>query len=173
MCDLTRSYSSRSYTKSFNLTVPRNSSKHNTKDNLVSTGSQTEVNASSKRPSVQFSTTVFGLNGPEDDEERVRMVPGEDDHLPELPSSSKSSWNKGTSKRESIFSTFSQVASGSQRPSIFSRLSDQISQLSNTSSLYTWNYSRIFLIFFFALVVLILFFYFIIFIFPQKYNTIS
>ena len=169
MCDLTRSYSSRSYTKSFNLTVPRNSSKQNTKDNLVSTGSQTEVNASSKRPSVQFSTTVFGLNDPEDDEEHVRMVPGEDDHLPELLSSSKSSWNKGTSKRESIFSIFSQVASGSQRPSIFSRLS---SQTSNTSSLYTWNYSIIFLIIFFALVVLILGFYFIISIVLQKYTTI-
>ena len=140
MCDLLRSSSSRSYTKSCKLSVPRN--KHNTKNNLVSTGSQIEVNVSSKTPSVQFNATVLSLNDPED------LDPAEDDHLPALPSSSKSTFTKGKNKRESIISTFSQVAVGSRRPSIFSRLSDQLSQQSFPSSLYTWNYSRVFLILF-------------------------
>ena len=131
MCDLKRSSSSKSHTKSCNLTVPRNMRDHETRDNLVSTGSQTEFNVSNKRPSVQFSASSFGLKEPGDHEENIGKGPAEADFLSALPPSSfKSSWNKGIPKRESIFSTFSQVIS------IFSNLSDQISQISTTSS---WN----------------------------------
>ena len=170
MCDLKRSSSSKSHTKSCNLTVPRNMRDHETRDNLVSTGSQTEFNVSNKRPSVQFSASSFGLKEPGDHEENIGKGPAEADFLSALPPSSfKSSWNKGIPKRESIFSTFSQVAGRSQRPSIFSRLSDQLSQISNTSSFYGWNYSRVFLLLFCALTALILIIYFILFFVPQKY----
>ena len=117
MCDLTRSSSTKSRAKSFNLNLPENSKELQTKHNFVSTGSQTEVNLSNKRPSVQFSAiSVLGLK-------EARDI-NEDDII--------HSYTKLTSntKRESIFSTFSQVEGRSQRPSIFSN------QISTTSS---WN----------------------------------
>ena len=48
--------------------------------------------------------------------------------------------------RPSIFSVFSQVASRSNRPSIFSRLSDF--SVGSFSSNYSWNYRKIFLLVF-------------------------
>ena len=123
MCDLTRSSSTKSHTKSFNLTLPENSKELQTRHNFVSTGSQTEVNLSNKRPSVLISSvSVLGLK-------EARDI-NEDDICTDEALHHSCTKPTCNTKRESIFSTFSQVIS------IFSNLSDQISQISTTSS---WN----------------------------------
>ena len=70
-----------------------------------------------------------------------------------------------TRPRPSIFSVFSQLAGGSQRPSIFSRLSD-LSFDSFTN--YHWNYRNIVLAALICFTVFILYIVLILLFFPDK-----
>ena len=107
---------------------------HDTLKSSIATGGQ------NKRASVVFKMMEEGKEDVKGDE---------DDEFPPRPSHHcirRISEFGACGPRPSIFSVFSQVASRSHRPSIFSRLSDF--SLGSFSSNYSWNFRKMFVLIF-------------------------